>query len=181
MISQLDLSPILETIHNNFELICQQNPELKLELSESGELIIMSPTGGETGKQKATLLGLFFIWNQSTKLGILFDSSTCFKLPTGAQRSPDLAWIAKEKWLTLTLEQRKKFPPIAPDFVVELLSPTDSLTITKTKMAEYMRSGVKLAWLINPSTKQVDIYRSEQPTEVLDNPDNLYGANILPN
>jgi Uma2 family endonuclease len=162
-----------------FQQICDNNPELKFELNTQGDLIIMSPTGGETGNYNAELTTEFVIWNRQKKLGKVFDSSTCFKLPIGSNRSPDVAWITLERWEQLTPEQRQTFPPIAPDFVLELMSPTDNLKDVQDKMQEYLDSGVKLGWLINPKTKIVEIYRQGQTKEVLENPRYLYGENIL--
>jgi Uma2 family endonuclease len=180
MITTVDLSTVKQNIASKFELISQQNPDLKLELSAEGKLIIMSPTGGTTGKYNARLIVYFGIWNETNKLGELFDSSTCFKLPNGGLRSPDVSWIIKERWESLTIDEQDKFPPIAPDFVLELMSKTDSLTETQAKMAEYLTAGVRLGWLLNPQTKEVEIYRYRQEKEVLINPQNLSGEDVLP-
>jgi Uma2 family endonuclease len=163
----------------NFQQICQNNPELKFELNTQGDLIIMSPTGGETGIKNFKLAVKIGIWNEQKKLGVCFDSSTCFKLPIGSNRSPDVAWITLERWEQLTPEQKQTFPPIAPDFVLELMSPTDNLKDVQDKMQEYLDSGVKLGWLINPKTRIVEIYRQGQTKEFLENPRYLYGENIL--
>ena len=162
-----------------FQQICDNNPELKFELNTKGNLMIMSPTGGETGSINSDFNGQLWSWNRQKKLGKVFDSSTCFKLPIGSNRSPDVAWITLERWEQLTPEQKQTFPPIAPDFVLELVSPTDNLKDTQDKMQEYLDSGVKLGWLINPKTSIVEIYRQGQAKEVLDKPWYLYGENIL--
>jgi Uma2 family endonuclease len=140
----------------------------------------MSPTGGETGNYNSEINADFVIWNRQSKLGICFDSSTCFQLPSGANRSPDVSWIEKSRWEALTPEQKQKFPPIAPDFVLELMSPTDSLKDTQDKMEEYMNNQVKLGWLINRKTRRVEIYRQGQEKEVLECPTELSGEDILP-
>ncbi|MDJ0579639.1 Uma2 family endonuclease [Crocosphaera sp.] len=163
-----------------FFKLCRNNPELKLEQNQNGEIIIMSPTGGETGKRNANLITDFGIWNRQKKLGQIFDSSTGFKLPLGSNRSPDVAYIQQERWDKLTQEEKEKFPPIAPDFVLELKSKTDSLKELQEKMQEYMNNGVKLGWLINPEKKQVEIYRQGQEKVILDNPQTLSGEDILP-
>ncbi|MGK7881584.1 MAG: Uma2 family endonuclease [Crocosphaera sp.] len=163
-----------------FFQLCCNNPELKLEQNQNGEIIIMSPTGGETGKRNADLITDFGIWNRQKKLGQIFDSSTGFKLPLGSNRSPDVAYIQQERWDKLTQEEKEKFPPIAPDFVLELKSKTDSLKEVQKKMQEYMNNGVKFGWLINPEKKQVEIYRQGQEKEVLDSPQTLSGEDILP-
>ncbi len=164
-----------------FYQLCRNNPDIKFERNSKGEIIIMSPTGGETGNINAELLIEFGFWNRQYKLGKLFDSSTCFKLPNGANRSPDIAWIKQERWDTLTPEEREKFPPICPDFILELLSPSDSLKDTQKKMEEYQDNGVKLGWLINRKKKQVEIYRLNQTKEILTSSQTLSGENILPN
>lgn len=163
-----------------FYRICQNNRELNFERTVKGELIIMPPVGGESGNREANLIIDLGLWNRQTNLGYTFSSSTIFKLPNGADRSPDAAWIEKERWEALTLEQRRKFPPIAPDFVIELRSETDSLNLLQLKMQEYMESGVKLAWLINPQQQQIEIYRQEQPIEIQNLPIRLSGERILP-
>jgi Uma2 family endonuclease len=163
-----------------FSQLCRYNPELSLERNQKGEIIIMSPTGGETGKKNAELMIDFGLWNRRQKSGQIFDSSTCFKLPLGSNRSPDVAYIRQERWDQLTQDERESFPPIAPDFVLELMSKTDSLKRLQEKMQEYIDNGVKLGWLINPEKKQVEIYRQGQEKEVLDNPLTLSGEVILP-
>ena len=146
----VSFNSIIEMTDDKFYQLCRNNPEIKFERNAKGEVIIMSPTGGETGNRNSEINADFVIWNRRTKLGKVFDSSTCFKLPNGADRSPDVAWIKQERWDSLKPEQRQKFPPICPDFVVELMSPTDRLTVTQAKMEEYRKNGVRLGWLINP-------------------------------
>ena len=150
----------LDTVHlsdEQFYQLCQNNRELQFELSAKGKLIIMSPVGGESGNREADFIIDLGIWNRQTGLGYTFSSSTVFKLPNRANRSPDAAWIKKERWEALTPEQRRKFPPIAPDFAIELRSATDDLETLREKMQEYMDAGVQLAWLINPQQQQVEI------------------------
>ncbi len=163
-----------------FYEICQNNRELQFERNTKGELIIMSPVGGESGNREADLIIDLGIWNRQTGLGYTFSSSTIFKLPNGSDRSPDAAWIRKDRWEALSTEQRRKFPPIAPDFVVELRSATDSLEKLRSKMQEYMDAGVLLGWLINPQNQQIEIYRQEQDVEVRHLPAELSGENVLP-
>lgn len=176
----INFNPIVKLTDEQFYQLCRSNPDVKFERNAKGELIIMPPTGGETGKSNAELTADFVIWNRQTKLGKVFDSSTCFKLPNGANRSPDVAWIKQERWDTLTAEQREKFPPIPPDFVLELMSPTDTLKETQAKMQEYMENQVKLGWLIDRKTHRVEIYRQGKPTEVLQSPVELSGEDVLP-
>lgn len=175
----IDLSPITTLTSEQFEQLCRSNPDIKFERTPTGELVVLSPTGGETGNRNIELAGDFVLWNRQAKLGILFDSSTCFKLPGGGDRSPDVAWVEQSRWAALTPEQRRKFPPICPDFVLELLSPTDNLKLTQAKMQEYLNSGAQLGWLLNPDDKQVEIYRPEQAVEILNAPDTLSGKPVL--
>ncbi|MGI2905962.1 Uma2 family endonuclease [Tolypothrix sp. VBCCA 56010] len=176
----INFNNVLKLSDDQFYQLCRDNPDVKFERNAFGELIIMSPTGGETGKCNASMTADFIIWNRQTKLGEVFDSSTCFKLPNGADRSPDVSWIKLERWNALTSKQREKFPPIAPDFVLELMSPSDSLSETQAKMQEYMNAGVKLGWLIDRKTRRVEIYRQGQQKEVLESPTSLSGEDILP-
>ena len=164
----------------HFFQLCRDNPELKFERNATGELIVMAPTGGETGRVNIQLAAELFNWNQRTDLGVCFDSSTGFKLPSGAERSPDLAWIKKSRWLVLTPKQREVFPPIAPDFVLELRSPSDNRVTLQAKMREYMANGVRLGWLIDRPNQQVEIYRPDRAVEGLTLPVTLDGENVLP-
>lgn len=175
----LNLDAIFTVDDVNFELICRNNPEIKFERNAKGELIIMAPTGGDTGRRNFELAYYFASWNRQKKLGVCFDSSTCFKLPSKALRSPDISWIKTERWNSLTPEDQAKFSPIVPDFVLELMSPSDSLRDTREKMLEYMDNGVQLGWLINRKNKQVEIYRQGKEVEILDNPKILSGETIL--
>jgi Uma2 family endonuclease len=140
----------------------------------------MSPVGGESGNREADLLIDLGIWNRQTGLGFIFSSSTIFKLPNGADRSPDVAWIRREKWLALSQQQRQKFPPLAPDFVIELKSATDKLEALRFKMLEYQEAGVLLGWLINPQQQQVEIYRLQREVEIYNLPAALSGETVLP-
>ncbi|KAM3101059.1 Uma2 family endonuclease [Phormidesmis sp. 146-12] len=184
----IDLSPILSQsnsanvvlTHDQFERLCAANPEIKLERTPTGELVIMSPTGGETGMNNATLIARFVVWNEQTNLGRVFDSSTCFKLPGGGDRSPDVAWGERSRWDALTPEQKRKFPPLCPNFVLELLSPSDNLSTAQAKMREYLSSGAQLGWLLNPEDQEVEISRPGQPVEVLQAPSTLSGETVLP-
>ncbi len=180
IVSTLDLNPIIDLTDEQFYQLCRANPDVKFERNANGTLVIISPTGGETGNRNLEIGADFAIWNRQTKLGLCFDSSTCFKLPNGAQRSPDIAWIKQDRWQALTPAQREQFPPIAPDFVLELLSPSDSLSATQTKMQEYIDNGVQLGWLINRKNRTVEIYRPNQSVQILTNPTQLSGENILP-
>lgn len=165
----------------DFEQLCADNPEAKFETTKEGKLIVMSPTGSQSGKFNMSLAFQVEFWNRKAgKPGVVFDSSTGFKLSNGATRSPDVSWIKLARWNSLTARQQRGFAPIDPDFVIELMSPTDELDELQKKMKEYIDCGVKLGWLINPEQRQVEIYRQEKAKEVLDNPSNLSGESVLP-
>ncbi len=181
MITTVKLEPAFSLSTEQFYHLCRQNPDLKFERNTNGELIIMPPTGGETGRKNAILISRFVIWNETDDLGVVFDSSTCFRLPLGSDRSPDVSWIKKERWERLTNEEKSKFPPLCPDFVLELLSKSDNLAITQAKMREYLDNGAKLGWLINPQLQQVEIYRPQQSVEILQSPSTISGENVLTN
>ena len=175
----VDFSSITTMTAEQFFTLCRANPDVKFERSATGELIIMSPTGGETGNRNFEIGADFAIWNRKAKLGVLFDSSTCFQLPGGGDRSPDISWVRQDRWDALTPEQREKFPPIAPDFVLELMSPSARLKPTQAKMQEYMDSGVRLGWLLERNQRRVEIYRQGKPVEVLENATKLSGEDVL--
>jgi Uma2 family endonuclease len=175
----LDFSTVKLT-DEQFYLLCIQNPERKLELTATGVLVVMAPVGGESGKEEARLNAKVFNWNEDSQLGEVFSSSTIFKLPNGSQRSPDVAWVELDRWEALTVEQRKKFPPLAPDFAIELRSESDRLSDLQAKMREYQENGVRLGWLINPQDRTVEIYRFGQEVEILQSPDSLNGEDVLP-
>lgn len=175
----LNFPPSLNLTDEAFFQLCQRNSDVRFERTASGELIVMSPLGGESGKREADLITDLNLWNRQQQLGVVFSSSSGFKLPNGADRSPDAAWVERSRWDALTPEQRRRFPPLAPDFVIELRSETDSLSTLQAKMQEYMDNGVRLGWLINPQDKQVEVYRPDQPAEILENPSSLSGEPVL--
>jgi Uma2 family endonuclease len=176
----LNLEPITQLTHEQFYELCMANKDVPMERSPSGELIIMTPLGGISGKKEADYITDLNIWNRQTGLGVVFSSSTIFNLPGGGDRSPDAAWIKLERWESLTLEQQEKFPPLCPDFVIELRSRTDRLKPLQQKMQEYLHCGLQLGWLINPQDRQVEIYRSGQEAEVLNYSVTLSGEDVLP-
>jgi Uma2 family endonuclease len=177
----IDITDIkLRLTHEQFEQLCQNNTDKSFELTKDGELECMPPTGGDSGRKESKLITRLTNWNEQTGLGETFSSSTAFILPNGAERSPDAAWIELSRWEALTPEQRKKFPPLAPDFVIELRSETDSLKKLQQKMQEYQDNGVRLGWLIDPQNEQVEIYRLGREVEVLENPTVLSGEGVLP-
>lgn len=180
MATVLDLSPIIQLTHEQFYQLCLANRDVAMERSPKGELIIVTPVGGEGGSQEASLIVKVGVWNEQTGLGVVFSSSTIFNLPGGGDRSPDVAWVNRKQWESLTQAEREKFPPICPDFVIELRSRSDRLTPLQEKMQEYLESGLRLGWLINPQDRQVEIYRSNQPVETLLYPVTLSGEDVLP-
>jgi Uma2 family endonuclease len=175
----LDLST-LKLTDEQFYQLCIANPEQPLELTAAGVLVVMPPVGGESGSYESELGADVINWNRRTQLGKVFSSSTVFKLPDGSQRSPDVAWVERSRWEALTQEERKKFPPLAPDFVIELKSETDRLPKLQSKMQEYRDNGVRLGWLINPQDRTVEIYRLGQEVEVVQSPLSLSGEDVLP-
>jgi Uma2 family endonuclease len=176
----LNLSSISKISRSQFRQIANDNPEMKLERDKQGNLIVTAPTGGETGNFNSDLNGQVYLWNRNRQLGKLFDSSTGFELPGGGDRSPDVAWIPLAKWEALTPEERRGFLPLCPDFVIELMSRSDSWIQTQAKMVEYMESGCRLGWLLDPKGKRVAIYRLGKPPELLTAPESLSGEEVLP-
>ena len=174
------LDPLMELTDEVFQKLCQANPDIKFESTAQGELIVVPPTGGETGNRNLRLTQRLGNWSDANGTGLAFDSSTLFILPNKARRSPDAAWILLERWNALTPEERETFPPICPDFVVELRSPSDSLRSIQDKMQEYLDNGAHLGWLINPKGQQAEIYRQGEQKEVLQAPINLFGEQVLP-
>ncbi|MEG4250293.1 Uma2 family endonuclease [Microcoleus sp. Pol10D4] len=163
-----------------FFQLCQNNRDYQFERTASGELIIMPPTGSETSKRNMDLSYQLRAWSRQNNLGVAFDSSGGFRLPNGADRSPDASWVKKERWDALTPEQKDSFAPLCPDFVVELRSRTDSLKKLQEKMQEYIENGAKLGWLIDRQNRRVEIYRPGQDVEILENPATLSGEDVLP-
>ncbi len=165
--------------HEFFEF-CQWNENLRIERTSEGDLEILPLTGGTTGIMNASLTGLFGAWEEADRTGIAFSSSAGFILPNGAMRSPDLAWVRRERWAALTQQERDEFPPLCPDFVVELRSPSDKLRTLQAKMEEYVANGASLGWLIDPIEKKVHVYRPSAEASCLDNPATISGEPILP-
>ncbi|MEH2165685.1 MAG: Uma2 family endonuclease [Nostoc sp.] len=175
----LNLSPAIELTDEQFFQLCQNNRDLRLERTAEGELIIMPPTGWESGNRNSRLTQRLGNWADVDGTGLAFDSSTGFKFPNGANRSPDASWVSRERLEALNSDP-DKFLPIAPDFAVELRSASDSLKTVQQKMQEYIDNGVRLGWLIDPQNQQVEIYRPRQDVEVLQSPTNLSGEDVLP-
>ena len=161
-----------------FEQLCQDNPDLRLELTDTGELITMPPAGFESSERNGDLYYQVATWSRRTQLGRTFESSAGFTLPSGAIRSPDVTWIEKSKLENIPPDTA--FPLVVPDFVIELRSKTDSLKTLQSKMLEYRANGVRLGWLIDPQNQQVEIYRLGGDVEVLESPNSLNGEDVLP-
>ena len=176
----IHLPRTLRCTQEQFVELVKANPELRWELTAQGEVIVMPPTGSETGNYNSELIANFVIWNRQSQLGKVFDSSTGFRLPNGAIRSPDVAWIAQERWAQLSPEQRRTFAPICPDFVVELVSPTDDVNALEAKMQEYIENGCRLGWLVNPQKRQVTVYRPQMAPEIISFDVPLTGEDVLP-
>lgn len=170
----------VELTDEQFYRLCLANPDRQFERTAKGELIIMPPVGGVSGNREANLIADVSIWNRQTGRGYVFSSSTIFRLPEGGDRSPDVAWVKRERWEALSPEDQEKFPPLCPDFVIELRSRTDTLSSLQTKMQEYLDSGLRLGWLINPQQEQVEIYRLNQAVQLINFPVTLSGEDILP-
>ena len=164
----------------DFDQLARDNPELRMELTATGELILMSPTGARTGLLNFEIDRQFGNWAKEDGSGLAFDSSTLFILPNGARRSPDLSWVKRERWEALTEEEQEGFAPLCPDFVIELRSRSDNLPPLEDKMIEYIANGAVMAWLIDPLRKRVYIYRPSRTAEILEDPDTVSGDPELP-
>jgi Uma2 family endonuclease len=169
----------LTVTSEQFDQLCLNNPDLRLELTKEGELIVMAPVGGESGERNLDLAGQVWYWNRQHNLGQGFDSSTGYDFIAfgGGKRSPDVSWIEKSRLVGVEMAG---FIPIVPDFVIELRSATDNLMPLRDKMQEYRRLGVKLGLLVNPQDRQVEIYRLGQETEILDSPDAIACGEVMP-
>ncbi len=176
--SPLELT--LELTDEQFFQLCQNNRDLRFERTANGELIIMTPTGSETGRRNSGLNFQLTVWSIQSNLGVVFDSSSGFKLPDGSDISPDSAWVRRDRWDALTAEQKEKFAPICPDFVVELRSASDSLEKLRSKMKVYIKNGAKLGWLLDRKNRQVEISRPDRDVEIIYSPATLSGEDVLP-
>ena len=178
----IQFKPLAYMDDEQFAKFCALNDALCIERTAKGEIILMPPTHGYTGNTNAKINTRLGIWSERNDTGDYYDSSTGFKLPNGALRSPDVAWISNERFEALSSEERRGFLPLCPDFVIELRSSSDSLTMLQEKMREYIDNGARLGWLIDPvsSPKRVHIYRPNTETQILDEPDELSGEPELP-
>ena len=173
----LDVSQVLTG--EQFEQLCRDNRDIRLELTSEGELIIMPPTGSLTGVRNLEISRQFANWAKANGSGIAFDSSTGFKLPNGARRSPNVAWIKRERWEALTEEEREGFAPLCPDFVIELRSRSDNLPPLQDKMMEYVANGAEMAWMLDQLHRCFYVYRRNQSPQTLENPPTVAGDPLL--
>jgi len=176
----LRLKPAIKMTDDEFFALCQLNRDLRLERNAEGDIKVMPPTGGETGNRNAEITGQLVIWTKQDGIGAAFDSSTGFKLPNGADRSPDAAWVQKSRLAVLTQEEKEKFLPLCPDFVIELLSPSDELEEVKAKMDEYIENGARLGWLLEPRSRRVYVYRPGESVIMIENTGQISGEPELP-
>ncbi|NJK62864.1 MAG: Uma2 family endonuclease [Synechococcaceae cyanobacterium SM2_3_1] len=176
----IQIHPVVQMSEDQFFEFCLRNPDLRIERTAAGDLILMSPASPESGRRNAQLIRLLGNWAEADGTGIVFDSSAGFTLTNQAMRAPDASWIRKERWQVLAEAEKQQFSPICPDFVVELRSPTDSLKTLQEKMQEYIDNGARLGWLIDPKDRKIYIYRPSQDIEMQDNPDRLNGDPVLP-
>jgi Uma2 family endonuclease len=180
MVVTVNLQPTFDLSEDQFEQICNHNRDLKFERTARGGLVIMALTGGETGRRNIKLSARLENWNEQSQLGVAFDSSTGFRLPNGAIRSPDAAWVSQSRWEALTPAQRQKWVPLCPDFLVELKSTADDIEDLRLKMQEYVENRLPLGWLIDPETQIVEIYQADGSVDSLNNPPSLSAEPIVP-
>ena len=177
----LDVSELGPLTDDALYRLCQANSDLRIERTADGTLVVMAPAGGKTGNRNLYFSSALYAWNQETGRGIAFDSSTGFVLPNGAMRAPDAAWIEQERWDRLSDEEQEQFPPLCPDFVIELMSPSDRLTSAQAKMDEWMDNGCRLGWLIDPKEERAYVYGPGGSCTTVDSFDaTLDGQAVLP-
>jgi len=172
--------PVIELTEDQFFEFCQINRELRIERTAEGDLVIMPPEGGETGHRSALLITWVSQWALQDGTGVTFGASTGFVLPSGAMRAPDAAWVRRSRLAALTADQKQKFLPLCPDFVVEIRSPSDRLGELQAKMQEYLDNSAQLGWLIDPQSRSVHCYRPNHPVERLENPATIAADPVLP-
>jgi Uma2 family endonuclease len=176
----LKLKPAINLTDDQLFELCQLNRDWRIEYTAQGELIVMPPTGGENSNRNAELTYQVQAWTRRDQAGVAFDSSGGFKLPNGATRSPDAAWVRRSRLAGLTREQKQKFLPLCPDFVIELRSPTDNLQAVLDKMQEYLDNGAQLGWLLDPVTRRVHVYVPQRSPEILEAPSTVSADPLLP-
>lgn len=176
---KIRLSDALRFTDDEFFQLCQINRDLRFERTAEGDIIVMPPTGFETGDRNAEIVTQLRTWAKRDGSGVATESSTGFKLPNGADRAPDAAWILRSRLAAVPPEKKRKFLPLCPDFVIELKSPTDALEDLQAKMQEYTTNGAQLGWLINPETRRVHVYRPHREAGILENPERVSGEPLL--
>ena len=174
------LRPVVDLSDDQLFELCQINEELRIERTAEGDLVIMPPEGGESSNRDTTFSTLLTLWAWQDGTGVTFGSSGGFILPNGAMRAPDAAWVLRSRLTPLSAEQKRKFLPLCPDFVVEIRSPSDRLSTAQAKMQEYLDNGARLGWLIDPDDRLVYVYRPSQPVERLESPATISGDPVLP-
>lgn len=177
---ELHVQPVIDMNREQFLRFCQLNRDVRIERNAEGSIAVMAPTGGETGARSGRLFAAVFRWAEDDGSGVAFDSSTGFELPNGAVRSPDAAWVARARLERLPAEDKQGFLPLCPDFVIELLSPSDSRAVVRRKMEEYRDNGARLGWLVDPGRRQVAIYRADGVAEQRTGSGVLTGESVLP-
>ncbi|MGB3695628.1 MAG: Uma2 family endonuclease [Spirulinaceae cyanobacterium] len=176
----LTIPETFKITHEQFAQLARVNRDWQLELTATGELVVMPPTGSITGNRNLDIEGQLWLWNRQNQLGKAFNSSSGFTLPNGAIRAPDAAWVSQPRWDNLTLEQQEGFAPLCPDFVIELRSSSDSLKKLQEKMQEYLDNGTRLGLLLDRKNRRVEIYRPGVDKEVLEHPQSVSGEDVLP-
>ncbi len=174
------MAPVIDMSREQFFEFCQLNRDVRIERNAEGSIAVMTPAGGETGARNGLVVAALYRWAEEDGTGVTFDSSTGFELPNGAVRAPDAAWVPRNRLARLTPEDKERFLPLCPDFVIELLSPTDSRAAARRKMEEYRANGARLGWLIDPARRQVAIYRADGGLEQRSEPDFVTGETVLP-
>jgi Uma2 family endonuclease len=176
----LKLAPLVTLDDDQLFEFCQLNRDLHIERDAEGVLVLMAPAGGLSSARNLELCRQLANWAQRDGRGLAFDSSIGFMLPNGAMRSPDASWVPRERWAALSADQRQKFPPLCPDFVVELRSPSDRLPTLQRRLREFIRSGAQLGWLIDPQRRLVYVYRPGEPVQSLLAPTTITAEPLLP-
>lgn len=177
----VDLGPLGRPMTDDeFFEFCQVNEGLRIERTSTGEIVVMPPAGAESGRKNLAAAARLFVWAKADGTGIAFDSSAGFTLPNGAVRSPDASWVRRERWERIAQSQRERFPPLCPEFVIEIRSPSDRLARLQDKMQEYVAHGAELGWLLDPVDRRVFVYRPGSEVLVLGNPETVSGDPILP-
>ena len=179
---ELPKNVTLYVSHLDFAAIAAANRDLRLERTAKGELMVNPPTGSASGRRNLSISAQLWIWSEANEtLGVAFNSSAGFTLPNGAIRAPDASWVKRERWEALSQEEKEGFAPLCPDFVIELRSSSDGLSSLQEKMREYLANGARLGWLIDPQSQRVEIYRHHREVDILEQPEQLSGEDILPN